>query len=35
MKAFIKSSILLYFNLEYYIQIETDVLGFAISGVIS
>ena len=34
-QAFIKVSILYHFDLEYYIRIETDILGYAIGEVLS
>ena len=34
-QAFVKASILHYFNLECHIQIETDTLGYAIANVLS
>ncbi len=34
-KAYIKALILRYFDLEYHIQIKNDILGYAISGVLS
>ena len=34
-KAFNKAQILQYFDLEYYIQIKTNALGYAISRVLS
>ena len=34
-QAFVKALILYYFDLEHYIRIETDVLGYAIGGVFS
>ena len=34
-QAFVEAPILNYFNLEYYIQIETDALSYTISGTLS
>lgn len=34
-QAFIKALILYHFNLKYQIQIETDILGYVISGILS
>ena len=32
-QTFVKAPILNHFDLEHYIQIETDVLGYAIDGI--
>ena len=32
-QAFVKALILYYFDLEHYIQVETDISGYAIGGV--